>query len=202
MGNIRPRHSDTPLVGDCITLDLAWIMRLAPIREGQAGYGAVNWHGVDNAIGTLRFRLDLREAATARLILRFRITTPNGNLKPMQQVIALTSSLQHFGGRRWWMRCPVTGQRVRVLHLPPGEQRFAGRNALGLAYRVERLSRFDRPFEKLFRAQLRIGGTQGLDAGFERPKGMWKRTFARYITAVEQHDVACVEQIAALINKS
>ena len=201
MGKIRPRESGAPLVEDCITLDLAWIMRLAPIREGQAGSGAITWRGGDNAISSLRYRLDLREAATARLVLHYNLETTGGNLLRMRQVIALASSSQNFGGRRWWMLCPVAGQRVRKIYLPPGGQQFAGRKALGFNFRVERLTRFDRPIEKLFRAQRRLGGMQGLNAGLKRPKGMWQRTFARHIATVEQHEFACAEQIASLIDK-
>ena len=119
----------------------------------------------------------------------------------MRQVIALTALPQYLGGHRWWLRCPVTGERVRTLHLPPGGDRFASRKAWGLAYRVERLNRFDRPFEKLFRAQRKLGGAQGLGAELARPKGMWRQTFARHVATLGLRDVVCVDQISALINR-
>ena len=97
------------------------------------------------------------------------------------------------------MRCPVTGERARCLYLPPGGAHFASRAALGLSYRVEGLTRFDRPFEKLFRVQRRLGDVQGLCAGLKRPKGMWNRTYARHASRLEALDVACAEKIVALI---
>ena len=88
---------------------------------------------------------------------------------------------------------------MRVLYLAPGTEKFAGRMALGLAYRVERISRFDRPFEKLFRAQRRIGAAQCLGTIPARPKGMWRRTFARHSALLDKLDTACAEEVAELI---
>lgn len=189
------------LIEDCLALDLAWLMRLGPIRAGQCGSGEVNWSVDGRPAAALRVRLDLREAETARLILHYDLATPECKRTPMRQVIALTALPQHFGGHRWWLRCPVTGERARVLYLPLDGDRFASRKAWELAYRVERLSRFDRPFEKLFRVQRELGVRQGLSAGLKRPKGMWQRTFARHVAALEQRDLACVEQIAALVKR-
>ena len=182
-----------PLVEDCLTLDLAWLMRLAPIGSGQSGIGEINWRVNGEPMKSARFRLDLRELKSARLTIRS---------ETISQVITLTAVRQNFGGRRWWMRCPVTGERVRCLYLPPGGALFASRAALGLSYRVERLSRFDRPFEKLFRAQRRLDHVQGLGAGLKRPKGMWNRTYARHATRFDGLDVACAEKIVALITAS
>jgi len=67
---------------------------------------------------------------------------------------------------------PVTGERARTLHLPPGGSRFASRKAFGLSYRVERLTRFNRPFEKLFRLQRRLGVRKGLKCVWSDRKGV------------------------------
>ncbi len=203
MGNAHSgRRNGKPLVEGCLSLDLAWLMRLGPLREGEAGCGEIKWSQDGNAIGTLRFRLDLRTTETSRLILRYTISTPGGERRPTRQAIALIALPQHFGGRRWWMRCPVTGARVRKLYLPSSGDRFAGRKAWGLGYRVERISNFDRPFEKLFRLQSKLGGAQGLAMGLERPKGMWRRTHACHLDRFAEFDIACVQELGALIEKS
>lgn len=186
------------LVEDCLKLDLAWIMRLAPIRAGQAGRGQIDWGVGGNVIGSLRFRLDLVAVENAQLVLCYVLAPPAGDRKPVRQVIALTALPQHFGGLRWWMRCPNSGELARVLYLPPSGDRFASRKALGLAYRVERLGRFDRPFEKLFRAQRRLGGVQGLGMGLARPKGMWRQTFSRHVERFGALDEACLQQVVAV----
>lgn len=197
--SLSGRWNGKPLVEDCLTIDLAFIMRLGPIGEGQSGSGHVNWSVNGQTVAAIHFRVDLLRTENARLMLRFPVWQLNGEPKPIKQIIALTALPQPLGGMRWWMRCPVTGDRARTLHLPPGGDRFASRKALGLAYRVERLGPFDRQFERVFRAQRRLGGTQGLLAGLERPKGMWRQTFARHADRFQMLDLACADRIAALI---
>jgi hypothetical protein len=87
------------------------------------------------------------------------------------------------------------------VYLAPGGNQFASRKALDLTYRVERLNRFDRPFEKLFRAQRRLGNSESLSTGLTRPKGMWRRTFARHARRFKTLDIACAEQIFAVIQR-
>lgn len=191
MGNIHSSRPDGKrLVEDCLTLDLAWLMRLGPISAGQAGGGEIHWRDGGARIRSARFRLDLRTFDSAHLTLRG---------ETINQTIALVAVPQHFGGHRWWFRCPVTRERARTLHLPPGGTRFASRKAFGLSYRVEWLARFDRPFEKLFRAQRRLGDVQGLGAGLKRPRGMWNRTYARHVTRFDALDFACAEKIVGLV---
>ena len=196
------RRNGKPLVEDCISIDLAQIMRLGPVRTGQAGSGELHWSIDGQRIASATFRLDLIDSEKPRLTLHFLATLPNGESLPTKQAIALTTTKQNLGGLRWWMRCPVTGKRTRTLHLASGRNQFASREALGLAYRVERLDRFNRPFEKLCRVQRRLGQPQGLGHGIERPKGMWRRTFNRHVAVLERHDLACGKQIAALISKA
>jgi hypothetical protein len=180
---------------DCLSLDLAWLMRMAPIREGMSGNGEITWAIAGTPIGSVKFRLDLRTPKFAKLLLR--VSLSHGRVRHQQ--IALTSTPQKFGGRRWWMRCPVTGARARNLYMPLSADRFAGRKAWNIGYRVERLSRFDRPFEKLFRAQRKLGGMQGLAYGLTRPRGMWRRTYARHLERFAGLDMECAGTLANLI---
>jgi hypothetical protein len=184
---VRSNH----VVEECLNLDLSWLMRLGPIRNGQSGEGKITWSNAGDSLLCVRFRLDLRKGGSARLILRS---------EALCQTIALIASPQHLGGHRWWMRCPETGERLRTLHLPPGGDRFASRKALRLSYRVERISSFDRAFEKLFRAQRRLGARQGLSAGLVRPKGMWANTYALHAKRIAALEIACGEKIVALMS--
>lgn len=203
MGSINSgRRDGKPLVEDCLTLDLAWLMRLGLILDGQTASGYVEW-SIDGAImGNLHFRLDLQVMEFARLVLDFQKYNPDGRQEPVRQIIGLTMTEQNFGGWRWWMVCPITGKRARTLHLPPGGNQFASRKAFGLAFRSERLADFDRPFEKVFRVQRKLGGATGLGMQLQRPKGMWHHTFACHRARIEHHYLACVGQIAALIERA
>jgi hypothetical protein len=75
------------LVEDCLTLDLAWLMRLAPIRAGQAGSGEIKWSRDGNVVGSARFQLDLRETENARLLLRYCPAEHAGERKAAWQAI-------------------------------------------------------------------------------------------------------------------
>ncbi len=192
------RHDGGPVVEDCMKLDLAWLMRLGPIQSGQAENGEVRWSCAGTAVGSIRFRLDLRESEFASLTLDFQ-SDPFGGRQRLRQTIRLASTAQPFGGRRWWMRCPVTGRRARVLYLPPGGDRFASREVWGLVYASERLSHFDRPFEKLFRLQRKLRCPQSWATVPERPKGMWRRTYGLRMARFEALDGACAQKVCNLV---
>ena len=200
MGSVHSgRRSGKPVVEDCLKLDLAWLMRLGPISDGQAGSGKVSWSIGGALAGSMQFRLDLCDIASACLTIVYRRPPDSGRENVMRQTIRLAATPQPFGGHRWWMRCPVTGGRVRVLYMPPGGDCFASRGAWGLAYASERLSPFDRPFEKLFRLQRKLKCPQSWAAVPLRPKGMWWRTYGRRMARFEALDGACAQKVCDLI---
>lgn len=189
------RRGGKPLIEDCQTIDLAAFTKAGAIREGWCISGKIEWPSQGLIVGDMAYRLDLRDPDAASLSLTYRLAA---NGQTMRQVIRLASTAQPLGGKRWWLLCPVTGQRARTLHLAPSQSRFASRGALGLAYRVERLAHDDRPFQKLFRVQRRLGNQQGLLAGLHRPRGMWRRTFAKHLGRIAEIDQACAGALFAL----
>jgi hypothetical protein len=58
--------------------------------------------------------------------------------------LQLATTPQHYGGVRWWFRCPLVvdaeacAQRVRKLYLPPGEKYFGCRHCYTLTYERRR----------------------------------------------------------------
>ncbi len=48
--------------------------------------------------------------------------------------IPLRATPQHFGGRRWWLHCPLCSRRFAKLYLPPGEPNFGCRTCHALTY--------------------------------------------------------------------
>lgn len=203
MGSIQSvRSIGKQLVENCLKLDLAWLMRMAPIRDGCAASGELKWSLDGQPIASATFKLEFHGIENTHLFLCHCQIGPDGRREKAKQIISLTPMTQHFGGWRWWMVCPVTGDRVRTLLLPIGGDRFACRKAWDLAYRVERLGRFDRPFERLFRAQRKLGNAQGLGMELRRPKGMWRRTYARHLEHFEALDIGCAERIGELIESA
>ena len=49
--------------------------------------------------------------------------------------IRLEATVPNFGGFRWWFVCPLSKRRATTLHLPPGKDCFAHRDAHDLTYR-------------------------------------------------------------------
>jgi hypothetical protein len=80
-----------------------------------------------------------------------------------------------------------------------GGDRFASRKAWRLAYNSQRVGRRDRPFEKLFRLQRKLGCEQGWDSFIRRRKGMWHRTFERHVERYEDLDEECGAEMAMLV---
>jgi hypothetical protein len=117
----------------------------------------------------------------------------------VEQRIRLVFTEPNYGGRRWWMICPYKGVRVAKLYLPNGGDRFASRKAWRLGYQSQRVARRDRAFESLFRLQRKLGCEQGYDSWIWRPKGMWNRTFDRYLERFEELDAQCGAEMAMLV---
>jgi hypothetical protein len=58
---------------------------------------------------------------------------------PKKLLLDLVSTRCHFGGRRWWLKCPgLEGRsclrRVRIVYRPPGSSLWACRACQGLGY--------------------------------------------------------------------
>jgi len=66
----------------------------------------------------------------------------------------LSDSDPHFGGKRWWMHCPINGDLVGKLYCPNGAHTFASRTAWRLDYNSQRIAGRGNPFEALFRLRV------------------------------------------------
>ncbi len=185
------RRSGQPTVEDGLTIDLAQMLRRGWIKDGAAGTGSLSWSSNGEHVAKIGHRYDLADPDNANLILTFTRTPRGGLPQNVEQQIHLTSTRPTYGGRRWWMHCPRTGRRVAKLHLPPGGDRFASRLAWRLPYRSQRSAHRDRPFDRLFRLQRKLGSYEGWEAGLRKPKGMWNRTFERHWRRYEELDDQC-----------
>ena len=94
--------------------------------------------------------------------------------------VALISTPQPFGGRRWRFVCPERGRPCGVLYLPIGGNRFASRQAHGLAFASQRLRGPARAAVRAQRIRLDLGGSADLAAPFPpKPRGMHAATYER-----------------------
>lgn len=195
------RRDGRPTVDDGKTIDLALLLRNGWMRDGCKGWGRrLSWSCRGEPAGNISYDFDMLDPDAASMTLRFTVTrTSTGDSKDHVQTVRLSCTVPRFGGRRWWMHCPVTGARVGKLHVPAGGDIFASRKAWRMGYRSQRLTSRDKPFERLFALQAKLGCYQGWEAGIRRPKGMWRRTFERHWQRYWELDAQCGAHMMAAL---
>jgi hypothetical protein len=112
-----------------------------------------------------------------------------------KQGFALVSSRRHFGGLQWYVICPRTGRRVRVLFRPSGAISFASRHAWGTR-RVAYASQFLGPIDRAWRTKAKVKARLLGDADPDewdlppKPKGMRWTTYERWEAKYDQAEEA------------
>lgn len=174
------RYGGRPTADASLRLDLAWMIRTGRAREGAWLSGSLSWNRGGKPSGSIAYQAIMQEPGNERLEL-FYTRGKGDDAEQVKQTVRLCFTRPNYGGKRWWMICPYRGIRVGKLYLPPGGDRFASRQAWRLGYHIQRVGRYDRASERLFRLQRKLGGDQGLGAFPCRPKGMWQRTWERHL---------------------
>lgn len=103
-------------------------------------------------------------------------------LKPYNYLVDLIYTNPHYGGKRWWFRCPNLhcARRVGILYLGP---EMACRHCHRLAYGTQNESCPLRLLSKSQKIHMRLGG-DGRAPGDNippKPKGMHWKTYHRYL---------------------
>src|SRR5262245_33711392 len=121
------RRAADHLVEHALTLNIDQLIRAGGLRPRPTS-GQLSWAGPLGQSSSVNFQACLA-ISDGYLNLNFeRQGGPELNHQ-VRQTIALDTTKPHFGGTRWWFICPVTGERVGRLHLPPGASQFASRVA-------------------------------------------------------------------------
>lgn len=186
------RCAARPAVEDGLTINLPLMMRRGWIKDGsRRDYGSLTWSTNGTQRANINYSYDMTDPGSAFLRLKYTRTPYGKEQEAVDQLVRLTFTEPNYGGRRWWFICPYSGKRATKLYMPPGGDRFAGRAAWRLGYRSQRVAHRDRPFEKLFRLQRKLGGHEGWEAGLFRPKGMWQRTYEAHLDRYEVLQAQC-----------
>lgn len=179
-------------------IDLAWMIRTGRAKPGQWLSGGLSWHCGGSPSGSIDYVANMEDPADSYLRLMFW-RREGSDREHVEQVVRLVFTEPNYGGRRWWMICPYSGRRAAKLYLPAGGDRFASRRAWKLGYHSQRVARRDRPFEKLYRLQRKLGSEQGWEAPLRRPKGMWRRTYERHLERYYEIDDECAVEMASFV---
>jgi hypothetical protein len=192
------RSGGRPTADLSLKVDIARMIRLGQAKPGKHLSGSLSWTYGGEPSGSISYKADMTDCYFSKLTLNY--TRGSGDDKEsVEQVIRLVFTEPHFGGNRWWMICPFRSIRVGILYLPNGGDRFASRKAWRLGYHCQRVTHRDRPFEKLFRLQKKLGSERGWEAGLARPKGMWHRTYDRHFERYLELDEQCAIEMAGML---
>ena len=115
-----------------------------------------------------------------RVILSYRHKSFGRDWEDETYPVRLEWTPCHFGGQRPWFLCPAKGCGRRVAILYEGGT-FACRDCHQLAYPSQRELACDRAVKRADKIRARLGWEQGIanPKGWQKPKGMHWRTFAR-----------------------
>lgn len=194
------RQHGKPLAEEALRIDIAWMLRKGMAMPGRSITGKLSWTCRGEPSGNVSYTCDMRDPDHATLELRFTVTRRStGEAKDYVQRIRLTYTQPHFGGRRWWMHCPHTGERVGKLYAPAGGDTFASRSAWRIGYRSQRQTERDNLFDRLNRLQRKLGTPEGWEQPVWRPKGMHHRTYSRLEQQYWQLDRLCGQAMAQVM---
>lgn len=186
------RSGGRPIADSALFIDIAWMLRTGKAVPGRYVSGGLSWTSRGQPSGNIGYQCDMRDLDHAFMELQFtRTSSSTGEKRDHVQRVPLSFTVPHLGGKRWWMHCPVRGDRVGKLYLPAGGDVFAGRKTWRLGYHSQRISNRDTVFERLFSLQGKLGCDRGWGAGLYRPKGMWHRTFERHLERYWELDAEC-----------
>ena len=194
------RHGGRPLADSSLRIDLTWMLRTKRASEGKRVWGSLHWTCGGRDSGSVSYAANMHESGQERLELTFT-NNRHGQREEIRQTVWLTNTQPNYGGKRWWMLCPVNGHRVGKLYLPPGGDIFASRKAWQLAYQSQRNAPHDRVFERLFRLQKKLGCQQGWEQPIFRPKGMWERTWQRHLAEYQALDAECAMEMMGMMSR-
>jgi hypothetical protein len=159
-----------------LTLESGPMLDLAKLIPSGAGKPGTHINAVWTYTSGEAVRIEIRlDQADGSLSLWF---------EGRNQFFWLCPRDRHFGGQQWYVICPKTSKRVRVLYKPGGAPGFASRHAWGrrAAYASQFLDPIGRAWRTKTKVKARVLGDADPDEWDlpPRPKHMRRRTYQRW----------------------
>ena len=175
------RYGWRPHIESALRLKLADLFKRGALRAGSATSGSWQWSRDGERIASIGYSATLGDADGE---LRLRYRDGNGSdARDVECLVHVSSLSLNYGGRRWYMHCPLTGRRTLNLYKWPGIDRFCARNAIRPrpTYASQRVSGSDRIMSQRWAIRHRLGDNfSDLFSAPCKPQGMRGRTFERY----------------------
>lgn len=157
-GSGRHWFTKKDTVEDCLLLKIDKLVRDRLLDAGLHNYGALTWTKTTTGekVSSCGYEVNTLDLSASWLRLFYKLTRTG---EDVDYTIRLVTTCPHFGGFRWWFRCPLVlnGQpcqrRVGKLYLPPGGQYYGCRVCYNLTYEsCQESHKFDRAFAELAKA--------------------------------------------------
>jgi len=174
-----------PHIESALCLNFRKLLADGLLKVGQKTSGTLDWSikGEPWPFASAGFAADLEEYS-GELTLNYTVKHEGNNqAKQVQCRINLSSIPLHFGGRRWYMHCPLTHRRAVKLYKFARTDKFVSRVALNIAptYSIQRCSGLDRIIERRWALRERMGDdVSDLFGPPYRPRGMRHQVFDAY----------------------
>jgi hypothetical protein len=123
-------HRKRRTVESALTLDVGRFVHEGIIGPDVWRSGSWQWTYADGDKARISY-----EVNTAGPSWWARLHYTIGGTQDLDYKVTLAQTRQHFGGMRWWWRCPQCHRRARKLYLPSRATRFLCRGCHDLAYR-------------------------------------------------------------------
>ena len=172
-GSGRWRLGTKSVTDDHCTLDVRQLAKEGALRPGY--WGLWQWTRNGQAIASIQL-----QAEQDRLILIYRRSGSNKELKNERCFVRIANTWCNFGGARAWFLCPALGCTHRVAILYFGDGGFVCRRCSRLAYACQREDAAQRAASQADKIRARLGWRPGiLNSSGSKPKGMHWQTFWR-----------------------
>jgi hypothetical protein len=177
LGSGRPSGSGRGKVEACRSIDVNRLHKTGCLGVGWSG--GWQWTCDGERVAWINVR-----AEADRLQLSYRVRICGSEWKDVEETVRIVHVPCHIGGTRPYFICPgvvngvTCGRRVAKLH-GPGRY-FLCRHCYRLAHASQNESAWDRSVRRANKIKQRLGGDLGMAATFpKKPKGMWRRSYAR-----------------------
>ena len=192
-----------PHIESALRLRLADLFKRGALHVGCTTLGSWQWSRDGERIASIGYSATLGES-DGELRLSYR-DGKGSDARDVECVVRLSSVPLNYGGRRWYMHCPLTGRRALVLYKWHSIDRFCAREAIRPrpTYASQRTSGASRIIEQRWAIRRKLGDNfSDLFGEPIKPKGMRRRTFERYCARDAQLAAAEFGYFARLLGRN
>ena len=174
-----------PHIESALRLDIRRMLACGALRAGCTTSGRWQWTNSDTGkqSASLRYRGELGDSDGTLTLTYTTRGRDTGERKEVTCRIGLSSIALHYGGRRWYMHCPLTGRRAQILQKWNGIDQFCHRSAIRPrpTYASQRDSGSARIIRQRWAIRRKLGDEYSDLFGEPfKPRWMRWRTFDRY----------------------